>query len=166
MTPSGTVSSSAAVPVIRDAEGAADMETVRELFIEYQAAINVDLCFQGFDEEVSSLPGRYVRPLGCLLLAFDGDRAAGVVGMWLLDDGVAEMKRLYVRPPWRNCGLGRRLALAVVDAAGDAGYKSLYLHTLEFMTGARKLYRSMGFVDIPAYDDIPMDGSLYMERTL
>ncbi len=152
--------------IIRDAEGAADMETVRELFIEFQAAIDVDLCFQGFEEEVATLPGRYVRPFGRLLLALDGEKAAGVVGMCLLDDGMAEMKRLYVRPPLQGKGLGRRLAEAVVDAARDVGYKSLYLHTLEFMTGARVLYGSMGFVEIPAYDDNPLDGGLYMEHTL
>ncbi len=153
-------------PVIRDAEGAAGLETVRELFMEYQAAIGVDLCFQGFDEELAKLPGRYARPLGCLLLAMDGDKAAGVIGMGPLGDGVAEMKRLYVRPPWRGSGLGRRLAEAAVAAARDAGHKSICLDTLDLMTGARKLYRSMGFVEIPAYYDNPLDGVLYMERTL
>lgn len=153
-------------PVIRDAEGAADLDTVRALFMEYQAAIGVDLCFQGFDEEVASLPGRYARPLGCLLLAMGGDTAAGVIGMGPLGDGAAEMKRLYVRPPWRGSGLGRRLAEAVVAAARDAGHQSIRLDTLDFMTGARKLYRSMGFVEIPAYYDNPMDGVHYMERAL
>ncbi len=153
-------------PVIRDAEGAADMETVRELFTEFQAAINVDLCFQGFDEEVAALPGGYARPLGCLLLALDGDHGAGVIGMWPLGDGVAEMKRLYVRPPWRSSGLGRRLAAAAVDAARDADHEKICLDTLDFMDEARTPYRSMGFVEIPAYYDNPLDGVLYMECAL
>lgn len=153
-------------PVIRDAGGAADMETVRELFVEYQAAIGVDLCFQGFDEELATLPGRYVRPSGCLLLATDSDRVAAVIGMGPLGDGVAEMKRLYVRAPWRGAGLGRRLAEAVVGSARDAGHRKICLDTLDFMTEARALYRSMGFVEIPSYYDNPTDGVLYMECAL
>ena len=91
---------------IREAEGAADMKAVRELFIEFQGIINVDLCFQGFDEELATLPGRYARPLGRLFLAMDGDEAVGVTGLRPMGDGVAEMKRLYLRPPWRGSGLG------------------------------------------------------------
>ncbi len=158
-------------PVIRAAEGDDDMETVRELFLEYQEAIGVDLCFQGFEEEVAALPGRYGRPLGCLLLAMDGDKAAGVIGMGPLGDGpgkptISEMKRLYVRPPWRGTGLGRELSVAVIEAARRAGHKTLCLDTLEFMAEAQKLYRSLGFVEIPAYYDNPRDGVLYMELAL
>ncbi|HIM77784.1 MAG TPA: GNAT family N-acetyltransferase [Rhodospirillales bacterium] len=152
--------------VIREAEGAADMETVRELFLEYQAAIGVDLCFQDFDEELKNLPGRYQRPFGCLLLATDADQIAAVIGMGPLGEGVAEMKRLYVRAPWRGTELGRRLADAVVRAARDAGHQRICLDTLEFMTEARALYQSMGFNEIPAYYDNPLDGVIYMECAL
>ena len=151
---------------IREAEGAADMKAVRELFIEFQGIINVDLCFQGFDEELATLPGRYARPLGRLFLAMDGDEAVGVTGLRPTGDGVAEMKRLYLRPPWRGSGLGRRLAEAVVDAARHAGHKKICLDTLDFMDEARNMYRSMGFVEIPAYYDNPLDGVLYLECDL
>ena len=151
---------------IREAEGAADMKAVRELFIEFQGIINVDLCFQGFDEELATLPGRYARPLGRLFLAMDGDEAVGVTGLRPMGDGVAEMKRLYLRPPWRGSGLGRRLAEAVVDAARHAGHKKICLDTLDFMDEARNMYRSMGFVEIPAYYDNPLDGVFYLECDL
>jgi len=151
---------------IREAEGAADMKAVRELFIEFQGIINVDLCFQGFDEELATLPGRYARPLGRLFLAMDGDEAVGVTGLRPTGDGVAEMKRLYLRSPWRGSGLGRRLAEAVVDAARHAGHKKICLDTFDFMDEARNMYRSMGFVEIPAYYDNPLDGVLYLECDL
>jgi len=151
---------------IREAEGAADMKAVRELFIEFQGIINVDLCFQGFDEELATLPGRYARPLGRLFLAMDGDEAVGVAGLRPMGDGVAEMKRLYLRSPWPGSGLGRRLAEAVVDAARHAGHKKICLDTLDFMDEARNMYRSMGFVEIPAYYDNPLDGVLYLECDL
>ena len=151
---------------IREAEGAADMKAVRELFIEFQGIINVGLCFQGFDEELATLPGRYARPLGRLFLAMDGDEAVGVTGLRPTGDGVAEMKRLYLRSPWRGSGLGRRLAEAVVDAARHAGHKKICLDTFDFMDEARNMYRSMGFVEIPAYYDNPLDGVPNLECDL
>ena len=151
---------------IARAEGAGDIDAVRALFLEYQEAIGVDLCFQGFEEEVADLPGAYAPPEGRLLLAREGDRVAGVIGMWPLGGGRAEMKRLYVRPPWRRTGLGRRLAEAVIEAALDAGHKSICLDTLDFMDEARALYKSMGFKEIPAYYDNPLDCVLFMERSL
>ncbi|MBC8339715.1 MAG: GNAT family N-acetyltransferase [Rhodospirillales bacterium] len=147
------------------------MAIVRELFEEYQAAINVDLCFQGFEEELATLPGCYAPPRGCLFLATDGDRAAAVVGLRPLDDtpeqkNRGEVKRLYVRPPWRGSGLGRELAVRALEAAQAAGFETLSLDTLDFMDAARTLYRSLGFVEIPAYYDNPMDDVLYMEMSL
>ncbi|NQU62317.1 MAG: GNAT family N-acetyltransferase [Rhodospirillales bacterium] len=151
---------------ITRADGDRDMEIVRELFEEYQKVIDVDLCFQDFEKELKSLPGAYAPPKGCLLLARDGEEVAGVVGMWPHSKGGAEMKRLYVRPPWRGSGLGRVLAEVVVEAAIEAGHKSICLDTLGFMAEARKLYKSLGFVEIPAYYDNPLDDVLYMELSL
>lgn len=95
------------------------------------------------------------------------DDLAGVVGIWSLGSyGASEMKRLYVRPPWRGIGLGRRLAEAAVEAARKAGYRSICLDTLEFMTKARSLYKDMGFAEIPAYYDNPLEGVVFMERSL
>jgi GNAT superfamily N-acetyltransferase len=123
---------------------AADMEHVRALFAEYQQWLNVDLCFQGFDDEA----------------------VAGTVGMWPLGAEVVEMKRLFVRPPWRGRGLGRRLAKAIVDEAKAAGYARMRLDSLERLVAARALYESMGFVRIPAYYDNPLDGVLFMQLDL
>lgn len=147
------------------------MAAVRDLFTEYQAAINVDLCFQGFEEELSSLPGGYAPPRGCLFLAADDDKIAGVVGVRPLDDtrekkSRGEVKRLYVRSPWRGAGLGRRLAVRAVAAAREAGFETLCLDTLGFMDEARALYTSLGFSEIPAYYDNPMDEVVYMELAL
>jgi putative acetyltransferase len=158
-------------PVIRPAGGSADMAAVRELFEEYQAAIGVHLCFQGFEEELATLPGHYAPPRGCLFLAVDGDKAAGVVGIRPLEETAAgksraEIKRLYVRAFWPRLGLGRQLAVLAIAAARAAGYEILCLDTLEFMAEARALYQSLGFSEIPAYYDNPLDGVVYMERSL
>lgn len=151
---------------LRPAAGAADMDTVRTLFLEYQGWLGVDLCFQGFDEELATLPGLYAPPAGGLWFATVDDAVAGVVGMRPLKDGVCEMKRLWVRPGHRGLGLGRRLAAASVAAARAAGYGAMCLDTIGHMTAARALYESLGFREIPAYYDNPMDDVRYLELDL
>lgn len=151
--------------VIAPAASAADVDEMRGLFVEYQRWLAVDLCFQGFAGEVAGLPGKYAAPRGCLLLARDAEgRAVGGVGMWPLDDGVCEMKRLYVRPAWRGTGLGRRLAQAVIAAGADAGYTAMRLDSLGRLKEALALYRSLGFVEIPAYYHNPLAEVVYLER--
>ena len=148
------------------AEGSEYMGLVRELFVEYQDWLGVDLCFQGFDEELENLPGKYGQPAGRLLLARQAGMVAGGVGMWRLEDGICEMKRLYVRSPWRGKGLGRRLAWAIVAEARAAGYARMRLDTLGHLTAARALYQDMGFVEVAPYYNNPLEGVMYMELDL
>ncbi|MDP6785688.1 MAG: GNAT family N-acetyltransferase [Rhodospirillales bacterium] len=151
---------------ITHAETAADMGHVRALFVEYQRWLDVDLCFQGFDEELLNLPGAYAPPRGRLLLAREDAAVAGTVGMWPLGADLCEMKRLFVRPPWRGRGLGRRLADAIVGEARAAGYVRMCLDSLERLVAARALYESIGFARIPAYYDNPLEGALFMQLDL
>ncbi len=151
---------------IRDAVEAADVEQIRRLFEEYQRAIDVDLCFQGFAEELASLPGKYARPGGRLLLAVGDRESAGCAGLRPLGGRDCEMKRLYVRPPYRGSGLGRRLATELVDHARGAGYARMYLDTLSSMTEARALYRSLAFVETAPYYPNPEPGAIYLALDL
>ncbi len=150
----------AAEPVIREA-GGADIGAVRDLFREYQEFLGVDLCFQGFDDELATLPGAYAPPAGALLLAVaDGD-FCGCVGMRPIGGDQCEMKRLYVRPRWRGYGLGRRLADAVMTRARRSGYRCMVLDTLEVLQPAIALYRSIGFSPIAGYYNNPLQGVSY-----
>ncbi len=152
--------------VIRDAETATDIAQVRELFTEYQSTLGVDLCFQGFAEELASLPGSYARPAGRLLLASYAAAPLGVVGLRPVGSADCEMKRLYVRASGRGAGLGRRLTQTLMKEARLAGYRRVLLDTLPTMTEAQALYRSMGFVEIEAYCHNPIAGTRYMALNL
>jgi len=154
------------MPVIRDAASEKDIEVVRELFLEYQAAIGVNLCFQSFGEELATLPGAYSRPSGRLMLAVDGPSILGCVGLRPLDRTDCEMKRLYVRPQGRGLGVGRVLVTTVLDEARAVGYRRVLLDTLPPMREAIALYRSLGFADAAPYRDNPVEGALYLALDL
>lgn len=151
---------------ITQAESAAQVEVARTLFREYAGLLGVDLCFQGFEQELAGLPGEYAPPRGRLLLASAGGETVGCVALRDLGGGACEMKRLYVRPSARGSGLGRRLAEAIVSEAGGAGYAVMRLDTLPQMREAVALYRTLGFRDIEPYRFNPVEGTLYLEKRL
>ena len=145
-------------------------EATRGLFNEYAQALGIDLCFQGFDEELAALPCDYAAPQGGLLLAFvDGDLAGCGAFRPLPDADYAnacEMKRLYVRRAFRRFGLGRLLAQALIDSATQAGYSAMLLDTLDDMEAARGLYETLGFVEVPPYYFNPLPGAHYLKVDL
>ncbi|WP_416896226.1 MAG: GNAT family N-acetyltransferase [Minwuia sp.] len=130
---------------IRDATDDSDIATARRLFLAYAGSLDVDLCFQGFDDEMARFPGEYQPPGGALLLAEVSGTAAGVVALRPAPDGYAEMKRLYLGDAARGMGLGARMAEAVVARARDLGYRGVVLDTLPSMESAQRIYRRMGF---------------------
>ena len=173
---------------IHPAESAAEIELIRELFLEYAKSLVFSLCFQGFDQELAGLPGDYAPPEGRLLLAEYDGQVAGCGALHPVassESGVAsgesrtrkagnareerigEMKRLYLRPAFRGKGLGRALAERILQEARDIGYARLRLDTVEpVMKDAVAMYRRMGFREIEPYRENPMAGTLYMELEL
>ncbi|MGE5231119.1 MAG: GNAT family N-acetyltransferase [Deltaproteobacteria bacterium] len=158
--------SGAEAALIRKATGPHEIEVVRGLFAEYAAELPVDLGFQGFAEELATLPGAYAGPGGVLLLAWADDLPAGCAGVRPLEPGACELKRLYVRPAFRGRGLARRLAAAALAEARDRGYARVRLDTLPGMIEAQRLYRTLGFREIGPYRANPVPGAKYMELAL
>jgi putative acetyltransferase len=133
----------------------------RKLFLEYADAIGVDLEYQGFSAELAALPSPYEPPHGTLLIAQVDGNAAGCVALRRLDDHAGEMKRLYVRPSFRSLGLAKRLVAAVILAARNAGCSELRLDTLPSMASAQELYRTLGFREIPPYNNAHLPGTRF-----
>jgi len=156
---------------IRQAETKSDVACARALFEEYAAWLNVDLCFQGFAQELATLPGAYAPPRGRLLLAGSPDTAVGCIALRPLTGDAfsvptGEIKRMYVKPEARGTGLGMRLVDTLLEEARAIGYRELKLDTLERMTDACRLYERLGFAACSPYYHNPLPGAVYMTRTL
>jgi ribosomal protein S18 acetylase RimI-like enzyme len=152
---------------IRQATGSADIRIVRRLFTDYAQSLAIDLAYQGFEQELADLPGKYAPPTGALLIAFDEqDNPLGCVAVRPVESGACEMKRLYVGPEGRGTGAGRRLAEAAIKAARLIGYSEMLLDTLPTMAAAQGLYASLGFVQIESYYATPVEGTVFMRLLL
>jgi ribosomal protein S18 acetylase RimI-like enzyme len=165
--PGSTVPTPAKDLCFFQAESRAQIAQARELFLEYAQSLGFSLCFQNFDEELARLPGDYAPPAGRLLLAEYEGQLAGCVALHQLEDGICEMKRLYLRPQFRGKGLGRALADRLIAEARQIGYRRMRLDTVEpVMKDAVAMYRKLGFREIEPYCSNPIAGALYMELGL
>ena len=148
--------------VLRPVRAADDVTTAAQLFQEladWYAVEGIDLCFQGYAEEVAGLPGKYAPPLGELLIAWNSSGAAlGCIAVRPFRGATCEIKRLYVRPSARGLGVGRALGKAIMDAARGLGYAHALLDTASFMAAAVRVYESLGFRDVEPYYDNPYAG--------
>jgi ribosomal protein S18 acetylase RimI-like enzyme len=143
-----------------------DLPVVRELFEEYGKSLGIDLSFQGFDEELATLPGKYAPPHGTVIVARSEGMPCGCVALRRIDERTCEMKRLYVRPGCRGSRIGAELVTRIIDAALAKGYRAMRLDTLPSMKSAVSLYRSFGFQEIEPYIYNPLPGALFMEKQL
>ena len=151
---------------IAEARWPDDRATVEALLREYIASLSENIGFQDPESELAGLPGKYARPSGTVLVAWDGAQAAGAVAYRMVEPGVCEMKRLYVRPAFRGRDIGRELANELIDDAQSRGYRTMLLDTLASMQSARALYRALGFRPVEAYYENPLPGTMYMARDL
>jgi len=155
---------------IFSAERDEHLADARQIFSEYADALGVDLCFQNFQQELDALPGDYAQPHGLLLLATIDGALAGCGAFRPLPESdhanACEMKRLFVKRPFRRFGLGRQLAQLLIDRAREAGYSSMLLDTLDEMEAAREMYAALGFVEIEPYYFNPIPGAHYLKVDL
>lgn len=162
--------SSPAQIILIDASTDSEVARARDLMLTYAHSLSVSLDFQGFDQEMSQLPGPYAAPDGALVIATVNGIDAGCCALRPIADvdysNACEMKRLFVLPAFRGFGLGRLLVERVMSVARAAGYAHMLLDTLDEMEAARALYRELGFEEVDAYYYNPLPGTRYLAASL
>ena len=151
---------------IKIAGTAADFEYGKALFEEYAGSLNFDLGYQDFKKELDTIAQQYKEPEGALLLCFIDEDTAGCAGVRQFSDGIAELKRLYVKPGYRSLKIGKRLLESAIDTAKWLNYKFIRLDTVPGQTKAQELYRHLGFYEIETYRFSPIEGTIYFEKRL
>ena len=148
-------------------------DEIKSLFTEYtQYLVENDSKFkeyleiQKYDNEIDNLEDKYGMPWGRLYIAFYENQVAGCIALRKLNETECEMKRLYVKPEFRNKGIAKMLVEKVVSDSKGIGYSSMLLDTLPFLQTAIKMYRKMGFYEIGCYNDSPLDSTIYMKLDL
>lgn len=124
------------------------------------------LSIQNYEQELAHLEQKYGMPEGRLYLAYWDGAAAGCVGLRKLNETQCELKRLYVRPAFRGKQLGKQMVERILQDAKEIGYAEILLDTLPFLQTAIRLYRELGFSEIPCYNDSPLDTTIYMKLDL
>jgi putative acetyltransferase len=153
--------------IIQITEEGKQLDEARTLFREYENELNADLRFQSFDDELENPLYKYGNPKGALLLAYWNNELAGCIALQpLQDEGICEMKRLFVRPIFRKHRIGEALANEIVQIAKQLGNTTMKLDTLDRLKAALHLYKKMDFVVSNAYYENPLDGVVYMEKVL
>ena len=161
---------------ITEATSELTLDHARELLLEYGRFVMAQegaarFCFGTIEKEAAQLPLSYLEQGGGSLIAYAQDTPAGFVAWRSLPATVAsdacELKRLWVRTSARGLSLGRTLTLAAIERARAAGYKAIYLDTAPASMGtAHRLYLDLGFAPCAAYNDNPVEGLVYLSRTL
>lgn len=143
-----------------------DLEDVKQLFREYANFLQVDLCFQGFEAELAKLPAKYAEPEGSIFLAKVNGQPAGCIALWKLEEGVCEMKRLFVKPEFQGLGLGKQLVNILLEEAKNKGYIKMKLDTLRRLQSANYLYKSLDFIETLPYNFNPEEDIVYFEKAI
>jgi putative acetyltransferase len=143
-----------------------EYKSAATLFKEYAVWLNIDLSFQHFEEELTTLKEMYGPPHGAIILAKKENEHIGCVAIRQKENGIAELKRMYVQPIFQQQGVGVLLLNNALEIATTLGYKKIWLDTLNDMYPAIKLYKNAGFYEIPAYYFNPEPNAIFFEKIL
>ena len=148
------------------ATSASDYAAAQEMFRAYAKAININLDFQHFEEELSDLPKMYSPPQGGIILAKDQESVVGCVAIRRINEREGELKRMYVAPEYQNKGFGKTLLQKALILAMECNYEKIKLDTLNYMASAIHLYQQAGFYEIPPYYSNPISTAVYFEKEI
>lgn len=143
-----------------------DHPAVARELAEYLGFIGDTLDAHGLDHDIAHWQQEYDGTSGVLLLVVDpAGEVVGTAAVRVLEPGVGELKRMWLRPALQGRGLGRNLMDACLDEARRLGCRALRLDTQAKLASAVRLYRAYGFSDIPPYND-NRRADIWMERPL
>lgn len=144
-----------------------ELDIIRQLFRDYEAELDENICFQSFEKELENPLIKYGGSIAGLWLAYYGYEVAGCIGLLPLKEaGLCEMKRLYVKPAFRKFGIGRALVELILEEAKLKGHQTMVLDTLPKLKAAISLYKTYGFKEREAYYHNPLEGVIYLEKEL
>jgi DNA-binding MarR family transcriptional regulator/ribosomal protein S18 acetylase RimI-like enzyme len=112
----------------------------------------------------SAKPEEMRAPQGSMLVAYLRGEPIGCGALKLHGRAPAELKRMWVDPATRGLGLGRRLLVELEARAAGAGAKVARIETSRHLPEAIALYRSAGWVDVPAFNDEPFADHWFQKR--
>lgn len=151
---------------IREADLPADSHALKAVIREYVAWLDMDLSYRGFEQEMADFDATFTLPSGMFFMALAGADIAGCAGLLRRSNAVAEVKRLYVRPPYRGHALGARLIASVTARARTLGFSRLILDAVPQTVVAQQLYRTLGFVETDPYYANAVPGTRFFALAL
>ena len=143
-----------------------EINSAKELILEYIKWLNFDLCFQNIDDELENFPEKYKSPDGEFIIAKENDSVIGCVALKKLENKTCEMKRLFVKEEYKGKGIGQKLVEIILKEAKTRNYEKMRLDTLDTMEAALNIYRNNGFYEIEPYYKNPHVGVVYLEKIL
>ena len=161
MQPRGIVGTS--VSLVDDPAGFARF---RQLLLEYEASLEMDLRHSDLTHELADLEGHYGPPNAAFVATVD-DALAGCIAFAKLDATRAIVKKMYVRPSHRKKGVGRALLATLIELARDRGHERLVLDTeRDRLRPAYELYLSLGFRECAPYGEVDYPSPTFMEMKI
>jgi GNAT superfamily N-acetyltransferase len=143
-----------------------DAAAVRRELAAYLDYIGDALDADGLDHDIAHWQDEYDGRRGALLLVVDAaEEVVGTAAVRVLEPGVAELKRMWLRPAARGRGLAQELLDKCLDEGRRLGCQTMRLDSQAKLAAAVRLYRTNGFREIPIYNDNPR-ADIWMERTL
>lgn len=158
---------------IIEVQTTSELEQIKYLFRKYYEFLvqdhGLDISYQGIQEELETLPGKFAAPKGRLIMALELDQPIGCAALRPIDEHTCELKRMYVLPQFRGKGVGKSLAGYLIQEAKKIDYKMMRLDTGRFLTTAITIYEALGFKQIAPYNDVPEEIrqiAIFMELSL
>jgi GNAT superfamily N-acetyltransferase len=113
---------------------------------------------EDYDRKVLSQPRRFILdPGGYIFMALVGDDPVGTVALIKRGEGDYELSKMGVTPKYQGLRIGQKLMYYAINFAGEQNFRRLFLDSNTILEPAIRLYRKVGFREIPVPEDSPYE---------